>query len=125
MTTYVEDLIFVATNGHVRALDKRTGEDQWELSLPSTGFDIVTLLCEPGVLYAASKGYVFAINPKNGNILWKNNLKWMGTQHVTLATMGRAATPLLPFARDEEARRDEATKEDAEGIVEKFFKALE
>ena len=65
-------LLYVGTNGYVRALDQKTGEDVWETSLPGTGFDLVSMLVEGAVLFAGSQGLVFALDATTGAILWKN-----------------------------------------------------
>jgi outer membrane protein assembly factor BamB len=93
------DLLFVGTEGHVRAIDKRTGKDVWDTDLPGTGFDIVSLVHEPGVLFAGSKGLLFALDPRTGAILWKNELKGLGHGHMVLASGGVTTDAALLRAR--------------------------
>jgi hypothetical protein len=81
------ELLFVGTHGHVVAVNKFTGKETWRTSLPSTGWSIVALLVEEGVLYAASKGHVFALDPASGAIFWENPLPGLGSDHSCLATM--------------------------------------
>jgi len=80
------DLLFVGTHGHVVAVHKFTGKDVWRKSLPGTGWSVVSLLIEEGVLYAASQGHVFALDPLTGEIFWENALPGLGNDHACLAT---------------------------------------
>lgn len=77
------DLLFVGTFGHVRAIDKRTGEERWQISLPGTGYEIVSLLCEGFRVFAGSKGHVFALDARTGAILWTNGLSGLGHEHMS------------------------------------------
>ncbi len=87
----LDQLLFAGTHGYVTALNKLTGKEAWRRSLPGTGFSIVTLLFEEGVLYAASGGHVFALNPLNGEIAWENPLQGLGTSALCLATIRSSA----------------------------------
>lgn len=107
-----ESLLFIGTNGHVRAVDKRTGKDVWEVSLPDTGFEIVSLLYESGVLYAASSGYVFALNPNDGSVLWKNELEGLGLEDVVLATAVKSTDPVVLHANREKERKEKKEEEE-------------
>jgi len=80
------DLLFVGTHGHVVAVHKFTGKDVWRKSLPGTGWSVVALLIEDGVLYAASQGHVFALDPLTGEIFWENSMPGLGNGHACLAT---------------------------------------
>jgi len=112
VTTQADSFVFVGTNGHVRAVDKRTGADVWEVSLPDTGFELVSLLYDSGVLFAASQGHLFALNPENGEILWRNELKGLGNEHVVLASSAGSTDP-VPFKAsvDKEKQEDEDLEE--------------
>ncbi len=81
-----EDLLFIGTYGHVWAVSKRHGRRVWKTSLPGTGYDVVTLLHEDGVVFAASKGHLFGLDALTGEILWKNGLRGMSNTLVHLAT---------------------------------------
>jgi hypothetical protein len=107
------DLLFIGTHGWVAALEKFTGRELWRTSLPKTGWSVVTLLHEDGVLFAASGGHAFAINPMNGEIAWENPLSGLGNGHLCLATVAQSpnagATPVPQIAQSEEdARRNDA-----------------
>jgi outer membrane protein assembly factor BamB len=79
-------LLFIGTGGSVKAVDRRTGEDRWQASLPGTGYEIVSLLCEGDRVYAGSKGHVFALDARTGEILWTNGLAGLGHGHICLAS---------------------------------------
>src|SRR5262245_37899038 len=81
------ELLFVGTHGYVAAIHRFTGKEVWRASLPGTGWSIVSMLVEDGVLYAASKGHVFALDPATGEVFWENALPGLGSDHACLATM--------------------------------------
>jgi len=95
---HAEDLLFVGTYGHVRAVGKKNGRKVWNTSLPGTGYDIVTLLHEDGVLFAASKGRLFALDASTGEILWKNGLRGLSSVRVELATARSSSDALAALA---------------------------
>jgi outer membrane protein assembly factor BamB len=107
------ELLFVGTHGHVTALHKFTGKEAWRVSLPDTGWSIVSLLVEDGVLYAASKGHVFALDPASGSVFWKNALPGLGHDHACLATLRQgmvaSANPVAAVESIDEARRHAAS----------------
>ncbi len=89
-----DDLLFVGTHGHVRAIHKRTGRRAWDTSLPGTGYTLVSVLYEDGVVFAASHGHVFGLDAATGAIRWKNALKGLGYDDVSLATSRQATDDL-------------------------------
>jgi len=91
-----QDLLFVGTHGRVRALDKRTGDEVWTTSLPSTGYGLVTLLVEDDMIYAGSRGHLFALRPADGAVLWRNDLPSMGYGDMMLVTMRSSSPPVFP-----------------------------
>ena len=101
--TRAEDLLFIGTHGHVRAVGKKHGRKVWNTSLPSTGYGLVTLLHEDGVLYAASYGRLFALDALTGEILWKNGLRGLGNADVLLATTRSSTDPLVTLSAGKEA----------------------
>ena len=80
------DYLFIGTSGHVSAMDRETGREVWRVSLPSTGYHIVSLLVDGDRLFAASKGYLFCLDGETGKILWKNSMPGLGHRHVYLAS---------------------------------------
>jgi len=103
------ELLFIGTHGFVIAVNRFTGREAWRTSLPDTGWSIVSMLVQEGVLYAASKGHVFALDPATGSIFWHNKLPGLGSDHVGLATMhtqiDSGAQPLAQAQADEARRR--------------------
>lgn len=90
-------LLFVGTHGRVRAVEKQTGRQVWDTDLPKGGMQLVTLLCEDGVVFAGVFGRVHALDAATGRILWSNELPNMGYGLMTLAT-ARAASGAIPPA---------------------------
>lgn len=82
------DYLFLGTSGHVSAVDRETGREVWRVSLPSTGYHIVSLLVDRGCVFAASKGYLFCLEAATGKILWNNTMPGLGHRHVYLAAQG-------------------------------------
>ena len=87
--------LFVGTNGHVLALDGRSGATLWKTSLPRTGWSVVAILVGEDVLHCAAGGRVFGLDPEDGSILWENDLPGMGKKLVYLASHGVAGAPEL------------------------------
>lgn len=81
------ELLFIGTHGHVIAVRKSDGETVWSTSLPKTGYSIVAIVPEDGMLLCGSGGHTFALDPTDGRILWTNSLKGMGSGITYLATM--------------------------------------
>ena len=80
-----EVLLFAGTHGHVVALDKRNGTTVWSTSLPRTGYSVVSIILEDGLLFCASGGRVFALD-----IMWDNQMPGLGAGLVFLATENSA-----------------------------------
>ena len=80
------DYLFLGTHGHVVALRKSTGRKVWSVSLPRTGYSVVSIRYEDGMLFCAAGGRVFALDPATGDELWTNGLKGLGTGLVYLST---------------------------------------
>ena len=96
------DYLFIGTSGHVAAMDRDTGREVWRVSLPSTGYHIVSLLVEGTRVFAASKGYLFCLDAENGDILWKSSMPGLGHRHVYLATRGAGSEGAGLLGRIEE-----------------------
>jgi glucose dehydrogenase len=108
-----KDLLFIGTYGYVKAIDKQTGEDRWQVSLPATGYDRVSLFCEGFRLFAASKGYVFALDARTGEIIWTNGLSGLGHDDVSLAVQAGSAEP-PPLPKPEEKQDFEESSNESE-----------
>jgi outer membrane protein assembly factor BamB len=102
------DLIFLGTKGYVAAIHKFRGSEAWRTSLEGSGFSLVTLLLEDGVLYAASHGYLYALNPASGEVFWRNDLKGLGHNLISMTTArnntGEHSNPTLQQAVANQAR---------------------
>ena len=90
-------LLFVGTHGRVRAVEKRTGRQVWDTRLPKGGLQLVTLLCEDGVVFAGAYGRLHALDGLTGRLLWSNELPGLGYSFMTLAT-ARAASDGIQYA---------------------------
>lgn len=108
-----KDLLFIGTYGHVKAVDKQTGEDRWQASLPATGYEIVSLFCEGFRVFAGSKGYVFALDARTGEILWTNSLTGLGHEDMSLAVQAGSAEP-PPLPKPEEKQDFEQPSDESE-----------
>ena len=86
MNLSIDDLLFIGTYGHVLAVRKSDGALVWDVSLPRTGYSVVSIVYEDGTLFCASGGRVFALDPTSGETLWTNGLKGMGKGLVYLTT---------------------------------------
>lgn len=84
--TMISNLLFAGTHGHVIAMDKETGRTVWSTSLPRTGYSVVSIVVEDGLVLCASGGHVFALDPADGWIKWNNELPGMGRGMVYLST---------------------------------------
>ena len=67
----------------------------WSRSLPSTGYQITSVLRTAAGLYAASNGYVYRLDPSTGAILASNGLSGYGNHEINLALSGDGNTLLL------------------------------
>lgn len=88
-----EDLLFIGAHGYVTAVDRADGERRWTTNLEKTGYSIVSLLLDDGILYAATSGHVFALHPETGEVFWRNSLKGLGRGHVCMATSTVSLSP--------------------------------
>lgn len=107
-------LVFIGTYGYVVALDVGTGQERWRLSLPSTGYNLVTMIWDGDRLIVASYGKVMAIDAAEGAIVWRNELSGMGYHHSCLAMVGASsnsgADPLPHYALMRDRQRAAAAR---------------
>jgi outer membrane protein assembly factor BamB len=108
-----DELLFVGTHGHVRAIEKRTGAQVWDVDLPWTSNGLVTLLVEGHVIYAGCRGKLFAIDARNGTILWKDELSGLAYDNMTLATTRSSSGAVAQATTGEEEERK--AREDSDG----------
>lgn len=106
-------ILFIGSSGYVKAVDRHTGEDLWQTSLPGTGYKTVTVLADGGWVYAGSKGYVFGLEATTGRIVWTNEMSGLGYEDMSLALQsGSAEPPPLPEEDDEEEENEGEDPED-------------
>jgi outer membrane protein assembly factor BamB len=83
-TSAPKSLLYLGTKGYATAIDQRTGAEIWRTSLPSSGWDAVTVLREGEYLFFASHGHVYRLDPASGSIMWHNELSGLGIGPITL-----------------------------------------
>ncbi|WP_019961786.1 outer membrane protein assembly factor BamB family protein [Woodsholea maritima] len=79
-------LMSIGTNGYALGIDPQTLETKWQTSLPSSGYDIVNVLCGDGVIYVGSNGYAYELDGESGTVLGTNGLSGRGHNEVRLCT---------------------------------------
>jgi len=103
------DYVFAGTYGHVLALDQETGQTVWKVSLPRTGYHIVSIIVENGQLLCGSGGRVYALAPETGEILWSNGMPGMRHGHVFLATAQSSGAAAMALAAEIAAERSRSS----------------
>jgi outer membrane protein assembly factor BamB len=93
-TRTIADLVFLAFNKHVIALDRYTGEKVWHWDVPKGG-GFVALLLDGDRLIASSQGYTYCLDPLFGQVVWNNPLEGMG---LGIPSLVSANAPLNPSA---------------------------
>jgi hypothetical protein len=83
----VEDMVFVALNGRVLALDRDSGELLWQWNAPKAGSGFMTLLPNRDRLVVSAGGYIHCLDPATGEECWHNPLTGFGVGVAALATM--------------------------------------
>jgi len=103
--------LFVGTHGHVLALDKQSGRKIWDRSLPRTGYSVVSIVYEDGMLFCASGGRAFGLDPTTGVIQWQNDLPGMGSGMVFLSTIqsNNTESVMAAFQAEADAQRQAAS----------------
>lgn len=74
----INDLVFVAFGKYVVALDRYTGEKQWQWS-PPKGAGYTTILLDGDRLIVSAQGYMYCLDPMFGQEVWSNPLEGLGT----------------------------------------------
>jgi len=102
--------IVAGNNGYVVLLNAKDGKTIWSLSLPGSGYRIVTTTVINGVLVAGSKGHLYGIDLGTGAVLWKDELSGLGFGSIIFSGCGgttdiQAAAPIL---QEEEVNQEAA-----------------
>jgi outer membrane protein assembly factor BamB len=100
----IADLLFVAFNGRVLAVDRMTGTPLWKWNSGKSSF--VSLLPDGDLLFASTQGYTWALDPATGREIWHQPFKGEGWGIPTLATM--RATSSSGAAAEQERQDAEA-----------------
>ncbi len=80
------DLVFVAFNSRIAAMDRYTGEIVWDWKSPK-GSGFVSLLLDGDRLMASVNGYTYCIDPLYGQTVWNNNMPGFGMGTPSLASI--------------------------------------
>jgi hypothetical protein len=84
----VEDMVFVALNRWVVALDRDSGEFLWQWKAPKAGGGgYMTLLPDRDRLVVSAGGYVYCLDAATGQERWHNPLTGFGVGVAALATV--------------------------------------
>jgi outer membrane protein assembly factor BamB len=94
---HLHQLLFLALNGRVAALDRDSGEIIWEWVAKDPdkhravgGY--MTLLVDQGQLFVSANGYTYRLDPLTGAELWANPLRGWGLGPAALATSTAASS---------------------------------
>jgi outer membrane protein assembly factor BamB len=85
-----EDMVFVALNRRVIALDRDSGELVWHWPAPKWG-GYITLLPDRDRLFVSAGGYMYCLDAATGQQRWRNPLTGFGVGVAGLATIHRAS----------------------------------
>lgn len=80
--------VFVATTGHVAALDPQTGDIAWQQRIKGSVTPL-HLVADGASLFVGGSGRVFRLAPLTGDVLWSNELRGYGHDLPTLALAPR------------------------------------
>jgi outer membrane protein assembly factor BamB len=100
---HLHQLLFLALNGRVAALDRDSGDIvwQWTATDPDKGRPVggyMTLLVDQGQLFVSANGYTYRLDPLTGTELWANPLRGWGVGPTPLATSTAASPQVLTAA---------------------------
>ena len=93
----LDDLVFVGLNSRVAALDRKTGQMQWQwrAAKPHSGGYVSLLPLNSQQLIVSVNGYTYCLDPRTGAQVWANDLPGFGSQVASLAAAGRHTPPPL------------------------------
>lgn len=99
----LNDLIFVAFNKHVVALDRESGAFVWQWQ-PPKGAQMIALLLDGDRLIVSAQGYMYCLDPLYGEELWRNDLAGMGVGVPCLASARGQTNPTALHAAAQQDR---------------------
>lgn len=82
----VHDMVYIALNRRVIALDRYSGETVWVWRAPYT-CKFVSLLLDGDRLIVSCNGYIYCLDPLFGQEAWNNPLTGFGTGIASLASI--------------------------------------
>jgi len=104
----LDDLVFVAFNGRVFAVDRYDGTQIWRTK-PPKGSGFAALLLDGDRLIVSISGYTYCLDPWRGTILWSQEFSGEGMGVPALASVrggqSNAAAAAAQAASDEQQRR--------------------
>lgn len=88
--TRLENLVFLGLNSRVAALDRNTGQTEWQWRAPKprSGGYVSLLLINDRQLIASINGYTYCLDPRTGAQVWANDLPGFGSQVASIAAAG-------------------------------------
>ena len=91
--THSDNLVFIGLNSRVAALDRSTGQTQWQWRAPKphSGGYVSLLPLGSQQLIVSVNGYTYCLDPRTGAQLWANDLPGFGSQVASIATLGAHA----------------------------------
>jgi len=93
----LEDLVFVAFNSRVFAVDRYDGSIIWRFKI-SKGSGFVALLLDGDRLVVSSNGYTHCLDPWRGTELWSQVFSGEGIGVPSIASVRGGATAAAPMA---------------------------
>jgi hypothetical protein len=91
------EIVLVALNGRVTALQKDGGAIVWSTKLPGRA-NFVTMTGDGQKVYAASIEEIHCLDLISGKLLWSNGLKGHGWGLASVWVPGQAPTPAVDVA---------------------------
>lgn len=98
-----EDLVFVAFNSRVIALDRYSGVEVWVWKAPRSGSPV--LLLDGDRLIASVNGYTYCLDPLNGALVWNNDLLGMGVGIPSLASTRGGSSAIFAHLSAQESQK--------------------
>ena len=91
----LDNLIFVGLNSRVAALDRDTGQTQWQWRAPKprSGGYVSLLPLNNQQLIVSVNGYTYCLDPRTGAQVWVNDLPGFGSEVASIAVLGRHTPP--------------------------------
>ena len=82
----IQDMVYIAINSRVIALDRYTGEIVWTWKSPRTS-KFISLLLDGDRLIVSCNGYIHCLDPLFGQEAGNNPLSGLGTGIASLASI--------------------------------------